>query len=64
MSQAFKNPCIVYIPGSTLEIVDSGLIGKAESRVYNKAGHYQNGFSIGIYFDEENQWKQRLNLKY
>jgi len=55
MSQAFKNPCIVYIPGSTFEIVDSGLIGKAESRVYNKAGHYQNGFSIGIYFDEENQ---------
>ena len=51
-SEPFKNPCVMYIPGSTF-LVGDGILGKAEDRVYNKKKHYQNGFSIGIYFDGE-----------
>jgi len=49
ISEPFKNPCIMYVPGSTF-IVGDGVLGKAE-KTYNKENHYQNGFSIGIYFD-------------
>ena len=51
-SEPYKNPCIMYLPGSTFVVRDE-LVGKAESTVYNKKNHYQNGFSIGIYFNGE-----------
>ena len=51
-SEPYKNPCIMYLPGSTFVVKDEPL-GKAESSVYNKESHYQNGFSIGIYFNGE-----------
>jgi len=51
-SEPFKNPCVMYLPGSTF-IVKGEPFGKAESKVYNKENHYQNGFSIGIYFNGE-----------
>ena len=49
-SEPFKNPCIMYLPGSIFE-VERGILGKAEV-TYNKPKHYQNGFSIGIFFKE------------
>ncbi len=51
-SEPFKNPFICYIPGSTF-LVSDGVLGRAERKIYNKSNHYQNGFSIGIYFDGE-----------
>ena len=50
-SEPYKNPCIMYLPGSTF-IVEGEVLGRAEERVYNKNNHYQNGFSIGIYYNE------------
>lgn len=50
-SEPYKNPFISYIPGSTFRVKD--MAGRAESKIYNKSKHYQNGFSIGIYFDGE-----------
>jgi len=50
-SEPFKNPCIMYLPGSIFEI-DEGILGKAEN-TYNKKNHYQNGFSIGIFFKDK-----------
>jgi len=41
----------MYLPGSIF-MVSGEVIGGAEN-LYNKANHYQNGFSIGIYFDGE-----------
>jgi hypothetical protein len=52
-NEPFKNPAIMYIPGSIFK-VNGEIIGKAEM-LYNKANHYQNGFSIGIYFNGEIQ---------
>ena len=51
-SRPYKNPCIMYIPGSTF-IAENYIIGDAEDRVYNLSNHYQNGFGIGIFFDGE-----------
>ena len=51
-SEPFKNPCMMYVSGSTF-IVGDGILGKAESSVYNKQNHFQNGYSVGIYFDGE-----------
>ena len=50
-SEPYKNPCIMYLPGSTF-IVEGEVLGRAEDRVYNKNNHFQNGFSIGIYYNE------------
>jgi len=50
-SEPYKNPCIMYLPGSTF-IVNGEILGRAEEKVYNRAKHYQNGFSIGIYYNE------------
>ena len=50
-SEPYKNPYIMYLPGSTF-IVEGEVLGRAEERVYNKNNHYQNGFSIGIYYNE------------
>lgn len=50
ISEPFKNPCIMYLAGSIFE-VDKGILGKAE-KTYNKEKHYQNGFSIGIFFKD------------
>ncbi len=51
-SEPFKNPFICYLPGSTFIVAD-GILGRGESKIFNKNNHYQNGFSIGIYFDGE-----------
>ena len=51
-SEPFKNPFIAFIAGSTF-IVGDGELGRAEERVFNKSNHFQNGFSIGIYFNGE-----------
>jgi len=51
-SKPFKNPFIAYIPGSTF-VVGDGELGRAEERIYNEANHFQNGYSIGIYFNGE-----------
>lgn len=51
-SHPFKNPIICYKPGSTFLVKDS-ILGRAEKRVFNKEDHYQNGYSIGIYFNGE-----------
>jgi CRISPR-associated protein Csm4 len=51
-SEPFKNPFIAFIAGSTF-IVGEGEFGRAEERVFNKYNHFQNGFSIGIYFNGE-----------
>jgi CRISPR-associated protein Csm4 len=51
-SEPFKNPFIAYIPGSTF-IVGDGELGRAEDKIYNKSNHFQNGYSIGIYFNGE-----------
>ena len=50
-SEPFKNPCVMYLPGSIFE-VNEGILGKAEN-TYNKKNHYQNGFSIGIFFKDK-----------
>lgn len=50
-SEPYKNPCIMYLPGSTF-IVNGEVLGRAEDKVYNKDSHYQNGYSIGIYYNE------------
>ena len=50
-NEPFKNPAIMYLPGSVF-MVSGEVIGGTEN-LYNKANHYQNGFSIGIYFDGE-----------
>ena len=50
-SEPFKNPCVMYLPGSIFE-VGEGILGKAEN-TYNKKNHYQNGFSIGIFFKDK-----------
>jgi len=52
-NEPYKNPSIMYLPGSIF-MVDGEIVGKAEN-LYNKKNHYQNGFSIGIYFDGEVQ---------
>jgi hypothetical protein len=52
-NEPFKNPAIMYLPGSIF-IVNGEIVGKAEN-LYNKKNHYQNGFSIGVYFDGEVQ---------
>jgi len=52
-NEPFKNPAIMYLPGSIF-IVNGEVIGGAEN-LYNKANHYQNGFSIGIFFDGDLQ---------
>jgi len=49
-NEPFKNPCIMYTPGTTF-IVKNNIIGMAEERVFNKENHYQNGFGIGIFFN-------------
>ena len=54
-SEPFKNPCIMFTPGSTFLVNEEAPYGKAEEGVYNKPKHYQNGYSIGIYFDGEDQ---------
>ena len=51
-SQPFKNPFIAYVPGSTF-IVGDGEFGRAEEKIFNKSNHFQNGYSIGIYFNGE-----------
>ena len=51
-SEPFKNPFIAYIPGSTF-IVGDGEFGRAEEKIFNKSNHFQNGYSIGIYFNGE-----------
>ena len=52
-SEPYKNPCVMYLPGSTF-VVNGEVLGRAEDRVYNKDSHYQNGYSIGIYYNEVN----------
>jgi len=52
-NEPFKNPAIMYLPGSIF-IVNGEVIGGAEN-LYNKTNHYQNGFSVGIYFNGEIQ---------
>ena len=59
-SEPFKNPFIAYVPGSTF-IVNGDILGRAEERIYNRANHYQNGYSIGIYYNEASKWKLESN---
>ncbi len=52
-SRPFKNPIIVYEPGSTFIIKrHKEFYGKAKENVFNLPGHYHSGFAIGIYFGE------------
>lgn len=51
-SKPYKNPFIYFLPGSTF-INIKNIPGKAEKNIYNQPNHYQNGFSIGIYFNGE-----------
>lgn len=51
-SKPYKNPCIMYQPGSTFLVKDN-IAGKAEDTLFNEPNHFQNGYTIGIYFDGE-----------
>ena len=50
-SEPYKNPCIMYIAGTTF-MVDGDILGEAKESIYNKKNHFQNGYSIGIYYNE------------